>query len=95
VLGLKPVDDRHCRGAVHAQALRQIGLGDAGVVIDQPQHGNLLLRQIEIGERLGKVAQAGAVGQADVEPQDVVDRADITGFRVGRRNRVLEFVLDQ
>ncbi|KAJ8136648.1 hypothetical protein OY671_010139, partial [Metschnikowia pulcherrima] len=26
VLGSKPVDDRHCRGAVHAQASRQIGI---------------------------------------------------------------------
>jgi hypothetical protein len=37
------------------------------VAIDQPQHRDLLLREIEIGEGFGEMAQTGPMREADVE----------------------------
>ena len=64
---LQAVDDGHRRRPVHVQALGEVGLGDAGMVVDQPQHRDLLLGQVELGEGLGEMAIDRDIGQPDVE----------------------------
>src|SRR5215469_17041882 len=91
ILCLEPVHDRHRGSAVHAHALRDSGLGDVRVVIDQPQRRHLLLREVEVGERLGEVPIDRAVSQPDVKADDIADLADvlITGnVRRGDRDRL-------
>src|SRR5215472_9393162 len=84
-LRLEPVDDRHGRGAVHAHALREPGLRDVRMIVDQPQRRDLLLRELEVGESLGEVAVDRAVRQADVKTHDIADLADVLITRNLRR----------
>src|SRR5436853_4813881 len=45
-LRFETVHDGHCRGAIHAHALGDPGLRGIRVVRDQPQSGDLLLREV-------------------------------------------------
>src|SRR5580765_478785 len=92
-LRLEPVHDGHGRRAVHAHALRETGLRDVRMVIDQPQRRDLLLRQVEVREGLGEMPIDGAVGQADVKAHDIADLADVLiprNVRCGDGHRVSE-----
>ena len=90
---LQAVDDGHRRRPVHLQALADLDLRDAGMVADQPQHADLLLGQLEVGEGLGEVAIDGDVGQADMEADDVRQRADVVVVVAARSKPPLDATL--
>src|SRR6478609_3263652 len=76
---LQAVDDGHRRRPVHPQAPAEVDLRDARIVMHQPQRGDLLLGQVERGERLGEMAIDRAMGEADAQPEDVVEPAELVG----------------
>src|SRR5690606_8005923 len=73
---LHAVDDRHRRRPVHPQAAAELDLRDAGHLADQPQRRHLLLGQVERGERLAEMAVDRAMGEADVEADDLCQPPD-------------------
>lgn len=64
--------DRHGRRPVHLHAPAQIYLRDAGVIMDEPQYGDLLLRQIQLGEVLREMTHNSPMRQPQMKPQNVV-----------------------
>lgn len=77
--GLEPIDDAHRGGPVHLQASGEIGLRDAGMIVDQPQYPCLLLGKAECAERHREVTVDRTVREPNVETQIVVEPADIVG----------------
>ncbi len=63
----------------------QIGLCNIGMVVNQPKHRYLFLREVEMREGLREVPVDGPVSQPDVKPDDIADFADILVARDVRR----------
>jgi hypothetical protein len=57
--------------------MRQIGLGDIRMVIDQPKHGHLLLRQVQIRKGFCEMPVNSAMRQTNVKADNIADFADI------------------
>jgi hypothetical protein len=87
---LQPVDDGHRRRPVHPQAPAERDLRDARVVVDQPQRRDLLLGQPEIDEGIAEMAVHRAMREADAQPEDVVESAELVRVVVGQSRRVHE-----
>src|SRR5437879_3425300 len=91
-LRFETVHDGHRRGAIHAHALGDTGLRDVRVVRDQPQGGDLLLREVQVREGLGEMPVDGTVSQANVKAHDIMDLADVLithDVRCGDGDRLL------
>src|SRR5439155_17627677 len=84
-LRLEPVDDGHRGGAIHAHALGDTDLRDVRVVSDQPERGDLLLREVQVRERFSEMPVDGTVSEANVKAHDIADLADVLSTRDVRR----------
>lgn|GEM_PF-4369362 len=72
---LESVDDGHRGGAVHLEPSADVRLGDMGMIADQPQNGDHLLRQAKFAEGLGKVPIGCPMSKADMKSDDFLDSA--------------------
>src|SRR5690606_23380569 len=61
---------------VHLEPPANVRLGSMRKIVDQPENRDHLLGQAQLREGLGEMPVGRAMGEADMEADDLVDRPD-------------------
>ena len=70
------LDERRHRRLVAGDGAAELGLGDAGIVVDDDHRGKAAGLQVRLAGMPGEGAEGGVLGEAKMEADEVVERAE-------------------